>query len=106
MPPMPDKCRLLQGPYQAPAPRVSDGADCLMRGTVLITSWTDARISWPRCRRPQSKSHPSLLLDTELARAFRTETAIAVCCRWGVSQGLLVRRFPGTGADVESIRLP
>jgi hypothetical protein len=49
-----------------------------MRGTVVITSWTDARISWPRCRRPVGKSHPSLLLDTELARAVRTEAAVGV----------------------------
>jgi hypothetical protein len=70
-----DKQRLLHGPYRPPALRVGDRTDCLMRGTVIITSWTDARISWPRCRRPVGNSHPSLLLDTELARAVRTEAA-------------------------------
>jgi hypothetical protein len=64
---------------QAPALRVGDRADCLMRGTVVITGWTDARISWPRCRRPVGKSHPSLLLDSELARAVRTAAAAAAC---------------------------
>jgi hypothetical protein len=52
-----DKQRLLHGPYHAPTLRVGDRADCLMRGTVVITSWTDACISWPRCRRPEGKSH-------------------------------------------------
>jgi hypothetical protein len=78
MPRQPEKCRLLHGPYQAPALRAGDRTDCLLRGTVVITSWTDARISWPRCRRPVGKSHPSLLLDDELARAVRTEAAAAV----------------------------
>jgi hypothetical protein len=44
MPCIPDKCRLLHGPYWPPALRVGDRADCLMHGTVVITSWTDGRI--------------------------------------------------------------
>jgi hypothetical protein len=51
----------------------------------------DARISWPRCRRPVGKSHPSLLLDSELARAVRTEAAAAVEWHWGVSIGVVNR---------------
>jgi hypothetical protein len=76
-----DKQRLLHGPYQAPALRVGDRTDCLLRGTVVITGWTAARISWPRCRRPVGNSHPSLLLEAELARADRTEAATAVIPR-------------------------
>jgi hypothetical protein len=38
MPRVPDNCRLLHGPYQAPALRVGDHADCLMRGAVVVTS--------------------------------------------------------------------
>jgi hypothetical protein len=89
--PILDKLRLLHGPYQAPALRVGDHADCLLRGTVVVTSWTDARISWPRCRRPEGKSHPSLLLDGELALAVRTEAAAAVRYWWGVSPGVVQR---------------
>jgi hypothetical protein len=38
-------------PYQAPAVRVGDRATCLLRDAdVVITSWTDAPLSWP-CRR-------------------------------------------------------
>jgi hypothetical protein len=91
MPRTPDKCRLLHGPYHAPALRWGDRADCLLRGAVVITSWTDARISWPQCRPLQGRSHPSLLLDDELARAVRTESAAAVCYWWGVSHGVLER---------------
>jgi hypothetical protein len=61
-----------------------------MRGTVVITSWTDARIPWLRCKR-QGKSHPSLFLDDELARAVRAESAAAICYWWGISQGVVHR---------------
>src|SRR5258707_5870441 len=88
---IPDKCRLLHGPYRPPRLNVGDRTDCLMRGTVVVTSWSDARISWPRCLPVQSKSHPSLLLDDELARAVRTESAAAVCFWWGVSHGVVER---------------
>jgi hypothetical protein len=79
MPRIPDKCRLLHGPYCPPRLHVGARTDCNLRGTVVITSWTDARISWPRCRPPEGKSHPSLLVEDELARAVRTEAAAAVC---------------------------
>jgi hypothetical protein len=78
VPRIPDKCHLLHCPYHAPPLRRRDCAECLMRGTVAITGWTDARISWPRCRRLEGKCHPSLLLDDQLARAIRTESATAV----------------------------
>jgi hypothetical protein len=55
MPRIPEKCRLLHGPYQPPRLHVVDRADCNLRGTVKITSWTDAKISWPRCL-PVSRS--------------------------------------------------
>jgi hypothetical protein len=43
MPRIPDKCRLLHGPYRPPRLQVGDCAFCHLRGTVVITSWTDAR---------------------------------------------------------------
>jgi hypothetical protein len=91
MPHIPDKCLLLCGPYRAPALHVGDRAECLQRGTVVITSWTDALVSWPRCKPREDRCRPSLLLDGELARAVRTEAAAAVCYWWGLSHGVVNR---------------
>jgi hypothetical protein len=68
-----DRTKLLFGPYQAPRLRKGDRATCLFKDTdVVDTGWTDARISWPRCRPLDvPRSHPSLLVDDELARAIR-----------------------------------
>ncbi len=77
MPTIPDKHKLIFAPYRPPRLHVGDRTDCLMRGAVVITSWTAARISWPRCLPVASKGHASLLLDGELARAVRTEAAAA-----------------------------
>src|SRR5690349_21443994 len=91
MPRILDKHRLLHGPYRSPSLHVGARTECNLLGTVVITSWTDARISWPRCLPVRTKGHPSLLLDDELARAVRTESAAAVCYWWGVSHGVLER---------------
>jgi hypothetical protein len=41
----------LHGPYRAPRLRVGDRTECLLRGALVITAWTDAQISCPRCGR-------------------------------------------------------
>ena len=54
---------------------------------VIVTSWTDVRISWPRCRsvdRPVGGS--GLLVDEELARAVMTESSAAVQHWWNASR--------------------
>src|SRR5262249_30547714 len=85
--------RLLHGPYQAPPLRRGDRATCLLRdGDVVITGWSDARISWPRCRAVGTRGGGSgLLLDEELARAVRHESAAAIGYWWGVSEGVVWR---------------
>ncbi len=87
-----DRVRLLHGPYQAPRLHVGDRATCLYRDRdVVITAWTDAPISWPRALPVGETGHPSLLVDEELARAIRTESAAAVRFWWGVSVGVVHR---------------
>jgi hypothetical protein len=96
-----DRTKLLFGPYQAPRLRKGDRATCLYKDCdVVVTGWTDARISWPRCR-PLAvpRSHPSLLVDEELARAVRHESAAALRYWWGVSVGVVWRWRKALGAD-------
>ena len=85
-----DRLRLLHGPYQAPGLRVGDRTTCLYRDCdVIVASWTDAPISWPRCKRTTGKGHPSLLVDAELLRAIRTEGAATVGYWWGASASVV-----------------
>lgn len=50
-----DPHQLLHGPYTPPPLRRGDKATCLFRdGDVIVTSWSGARIPWPRCPRPGS----------------------------------------------------
>jgi hypothetical protein len=63
----PARFQLFHGPYVAPAVWKGDRAFCLLRDcTVVITGWTDARISWPRCRALGSGGKPGLLPDDAL----------------------------------------
>jgi hypothetical protein len=81
-----DRVKLLAGPYYLPALRKGDLAFCLFRDAdVIITSWTDARISWPRCRALHQHGGSGLLADEELARAVRTESVLAIRYWWGAS---------------------
>jgi hypothetical protein len=87
-----DRTRLLFGPYQSPQLRKDDRATCLFKDTdVVVTGWTDARGSWPRCLPVGTKGHPSLLVDEELARSNRHELAAALQHWWGVSDGVVTR---------------
>jgi hypothetical protein len=74
------RVQMLFGPYHAPALRRGQRATCLFLDCdVIVTGWMDARISWPRCRPVDvPRMHPSLLVDEELARAIRYESAAAV----------------------------
>jgi hypothetical protein len=83
-----DCTKLLFGPYKTPPLKRGDRTTCLYRDCdVVITSWTDAPIPWPRCRALDSPGGGSgLLVDEELARAVRHESAAAVMCWWSVSQ--------------------
>lgn len=91
-----DRERLLFAPYRQPGLRRGDRALCLYRDALVeVTTWTDARIPWPRCKPLQGRSAPSLLVDDELLRAIRHEASVAVCFWWGVSENV-VRRWRTT----------
>jgi hypothetical protein len=79
-----ERVQLLFGPYRPPKFRAGDRTVCLFRDCdVVVTSWTDAPISWPRCRTLGTRSRPGLLVDEELARALRNESALAIRYWWG-----------------------
>jgi len=90
--PVPRKCRLLFGPYRAPILHVGDVAACLYRdGDVRIKGWSEGRIPWPQGVPGGGRSRPTLLVDDELARAVRNESALAVKFWWGVGKKSLWR---------------
>jgi hypothetical protein len=101
-----DRVALLHGPYGAPALGKGDRSFCLFRDCdVVVTSWTDARIPWPRCRPiDQRRSAPALLVDDELVRAVRTESAAAIIYWWGVSAFVVWRWRRGFGVTKTNYR--
>jgi len=83
-----DRFQLLFGPYAFPALCRGDRATCsFLDTTVTITGWTGARIAWPLCRPVDNgRGRPTILLDEELARAVRHESATAIGHWWGVGR--------------------
>jgi hypothetical protein len=83
-----DRLKLLFGPYKPPPLQKGDQTSCLYRDApVVIAGWSDARIFWPRCYLAEGRARGhGLLIDAELARAIRHESAAAVAHWWGVSK--------------------
>jgi hypothetical protein len=88
-----DRYLLLFGPYRTPALQRGDRSICHYRDSdVVVTGWTEARLPWPRCQALGSKGGSGLLVDDELARAIRHESAVAIQHWWGVN-GVTVARW-------------
>src|SRR5437667_312818 len=88
-----NRVQLLFAPYQPPPLKRSDRAFCQYRDClVVVTSWTDAPIPWPRCRALDSHGGGSgPLVDDELARAIQSESATAIRYWWGVNVNTVAR---------------
>jgi hypothetical protein len=87
-----ERVKLLFGPYKTPRLKRGDRATCLLRDTdVVIIGMSNGRIPWPRCRPVGQRNGYGLLVDEELARAVRSESAVALYYWWGVTQTTVTR---------------
>jgi len=57
---------------------------CAIRSVMRVTNWRRAR-PWPKGVVVGRRSAPSIIVDAELARAVRHESAAAIRHHWGVS---------------------
>jgi hypothetical protein len=65
----------------------------------MITSWSDGRISWPRCRRIGHRGGSGLLVDDELVRAIRSESSLALPYWFGVQRETVWRWRKAFGVE-------
>src|ERR1700738_4755752 len=90
--PYPEIVKLLFGPYRIPKFHRGTRVHCQLRDhDVIVTGYTNARISWPKGRLAESKGQPSLVVDDELVRALHNESRAAVAYWWGLANSTITR---------------
>jgi hypothetical protein len=77
-----ERLRLWHGAYRPPRYRVGRRLLCAVRGSVEVVGTSHAPIPWPQAC---NHGRPFLIVCGGLARAVRTEAAIAVAHWWGVT---------------------
>ncbi len=97
---IPDKCRLLHGPYRSPICALGKRLKCRIRGRVEVKRIGAGPIFWPQAVVGRNRA---FMLCGDLVRAVRRESEVAIIYWWGVTpQTVRVwRKALGVGATTE-----